>query len=312
MVRFGSWFELDWAGRPNHSMTAYHVVLVGRKLTTYVYAVGWLFDMETIFRICHIEAHFQVLLASRCLAGDTKLWWIAQGDQAIHGGPWADFHARIIARYGPPPDKGANAPYRDPDIYGDMHRRRYLDFVAEWHAYPNESMGHYCRRFREAMLPYIPQELVDPEWRAMQILKDGLPPEVKYFVPAPVIANPEDVYHVDPVDDADIPEPLFEGFPAVPEDPILAIPLQKIPPHEAEAGPDDDMDPDDVPVNPEEDPDDPLVILIESDDDEQEIWEEFEDMEDEEIGDLEEQEEDPEEIPFDDEDWDVFSDVTTE
>ncbi|GMN58491.1 hypothetical protein TIFTF001_027594 [Ficus carica] len=84
---------------------------------------GWLFDMETIFRICHIEAHLQVLLASRCLAGDAKLWWIAQGDQAIHGGSWADFRARIIARYGPPPDEGANAPYRDPNIYGDMHRR---------------------------------------------------------------------------------------------------------------------------------------------------------------------------------------------
>ncbi|GMN27213.1 hypothetical protein TIFTF001_046123 [Ficus carica] len=295
--------------------------------------------METIFRICHIEAHLQVLLASRCLVGDARLWWIAQGDQAIHGGPWVDFRARIIVRYGPLHDEGANAPYRDPDIYGDMHRRRYLDFVAEWHAYPNESMGHYCRRFREAMLSYIPQELVDPEWRAMHILRDGLPPEVKYFVPAPVVgvsledmidaiieaevlaymvqvADPEDVYHVDPIDDAGIPEPLFERVSTVPEDPIPVVPLQEIPPHEAEAGLDDDMDPDDVPVNPEEDPDDPLVILIESDDEEQEIWEEewaeFEDMEEEEIEDLEEQEEDPEEIPFDDEDWDVFSDAMME
>ncbi|GMN58266.1 hypothetical protein TIFTF001_027368 [Ficus carica] len=33
-------FELDWAGRPNHSMAALHVVLAERKLTTYVYAVG--------------------------------------------------------------------------------------------------------------------------------------------------------------------------------------------------------------------------------------------------------------------------------
>ncbi|GMN21134.1 hypothetical protein TIFTF001_045446 [Ficus carica] len=39
-VRFGPWFELDWAGRPNHSMVARHVVLAERKLTTYVYAVG--------------------------------------------------------------------------------------------------------------------------------------------------------------------------------------------------------------------------------------------------------------------------------
>ncbi|GMN59572.1 hypothetical protein TIFTF001_028648 [Ficus carica] len=46
MVRFGSWFELDWAGRPNHSMTARHVVLAGRKLTIYVYAVGeWWLDI---------------------------------------------------------------------------------------------------------------------------------------------------------------------------------------------------------------------------------------------------------------------------
>ncbi|GMN22323.1 hypothetical protein TIFTF001_040237 [Ficus carica] len=44
-VRVGSWFELDRAGCPNHSMAARHVVLAERKLTTYVYAVanlsGW-------------------------------------------------------------------------------------------------------------------------------------------------------------------------------------------------------------------------------------------------------------------------------
>ncbi|GMN57659.1 hypothetical protein TIFTF001_026771 [Ficus carica] len=44
-LMFGSWFELDWAGRPNHSMNARHdtytyIVLAKRKLTTYVYAVG--------------------------------------------------------------------------------------------------------------------------------------------------------------------------------------------------------------------------------------------------------------------------------
>ncbi|GMN63169.1 hypothetical protein TIFTF001_032252 [Ficus carica] len=37
---FDPWFELDWIGRPNHSMAARHVVLAERKLTTYVYAVG--------------------------------------------------------------------------------------------------------------------------------------------------------------------------------------------------------------------------------------------------------------------------------
>ncbi|GMN19686.1 hypothetical protein TIFTF001_045224 [Ficus carica] len=45
--RFGPWFELDWASRPNHSMVARHemfcgrkVVLARRKLMTYVYAIG--------------------------------------------------------------------------------------------------------------------------------------------------------------------------------------------------------------------------------------------------------------------------------
>ncbi|GMN30698.1 hypothetical protein TIFTF001_044507 [Ficus carica] len=38
-------------------------------------------------------------------------------------------------------------PYRDPRIYNDMYMRRYLNYVAEWQAYPNESMGYYCQRF---------------------------------------------------------------------------------------------------------------------------------------------------------------------
>ncbi|GMN62991.1 hypothetical protein TIFTF001_032057 [Ficus carica] len=281
-------------------MAARHVVLGRRKLTTYVYAVGrvvteleserdpafqfhslpasatvivislagWLFDMETIFSICHIEVHLQVLLASRCLQGDIRLWWMAQGDPAIHGIPWVDFRAHMIARYGPLPGEGANAQYRDPDIYGDMYRRRYLNFAVEWHAYPNESMGHYCCR-------------------------DGLLPEVKYFVPVPEVGvSLEDMIDV------------------IMEAEIIAY---MIPPQEAEAGPDDNMDPAEAPDNPRDNAEDPPVIHIESDDEEQEVWEEweeFEDMEEEELEDLEEQEEDPEEIPFDDEDWDVVSDVT--
>ncbi|GMN65005.1 hypothetical protein TIFTF001_034084 [Ficus carica] len=34
---------------------------------------AWLYDMEMIFRVCHIEAHLQVPLASRCLARDARL-----------------------------------------------------------------------------------------------------------------------------------------------------------------------------------------------------------------------------------------------
>ncbi|GMN70351.1 hypothetical protein TIFTF001_039394 [Ficus carica] len=174
---FGPWFELDWTDHPNHSMTARHVVLAERKLTTYVYAVGcyrvgiragFLPSSFTVCLsapqslICHIEVRLQVLLASRCLAGDARLWCLTQGGLTIQGGSWADFRALSIVRYGPLPDEEANMPYRDPDIYNDMYMRRYLNYVAEWQAYPNESMGHYC-------------------WR------DGLSPKVKQFIPVPIV-----------------------------------------------------------------------------------------------------------------------------
>ncbi|GMN66994.1 hypothetical protein TIFTF001_036057 [Ficus carica] len=53
-VRFGPWFELDWAGCPNHSMAARHVVLAELKLMTYVYAVvrlAWLEIKEDKLRL---------------------------------------------------------------------------------------------------------------------------------------------------------------------------------------------------------------------------------------------------------------------
>ncbi|GMN60100.1 hypothetical protein TIFTF001_029193 [Ficus carica] len=227
------------------------VVLAERKLTTYVYAVGWLYDMESIFRIYHIEAHLQVPLASRCLAVDARLWWMSLGEPVIPKRSWADFRALIIARYGPLPDEEANMPYRDPDIYNDMYMRRYLNYAAEWRAYPNESMGHYCRR-------------------------DGLPLGVKQFVPAPImgisledmidaimeseiiaymvqVAAQEDDYLLVPVDDAGIPEPLFEGGLVLPKDPIPAVPLQEIPPQEAEANTDNnEVDPADFLAAPED------------------------------------------------------------
>ena len=79
------------------------------------------------------------------------------------GGTWVDFRALMIARYGPLPDEDAYMPYRDPKIYNDMYLRRYLSYVADWHPYPHESMGHYCKRFQDAMLPYIPRDLGDLE-----------------------------------------------------------------------------------------------------------------------------------------------------
>ncbi|GMN63760.1 hypothetical protein TIFTF001_032834 [Ficus carica] len=105
---------------------------------------GWLDDMETIFRVCYIEAHLKVVLASRCLAGNAS-------------------------------------------IQGELH-----------------------------------------------IIRDGLPPEVKQFVPAPIMGialddmidtimeaeiisymvqaqavAPMNNYIVEPVNDTGITEPLF-------------------------------------------------------------------------------------------------------
>ncbi|GMN47675.1 hypothetical protein TIFTF001_016850 [Ficus carica] len=127
-----------WTCRPNHSMVTRHVVLAERKLMSYIYAVvnvmdprrvdedrdaawvfhgmspllfngtcrtvslvGWLNDMETIFRVCYIEAHLKVVLASRSLAGNARLWWLTLGLPNIQGVTWADFRALIIACYGP-------------------------------------------------------------------------------------------------------------------------------------------------------------------------------------------------------------------
>ncbi|GMN60012.1 hypothetical protein TIFTF001_029100 [Ficus carica] len=208
---------------------------------------GWLHDMESIFRICHIEARLQVLLASRCLAGDARLWWLTLGEQAIPRGLWAYFRALIITRYGPLPDEEANMPYRDPKIYNDMYMRRYLSYVIDWHAYPNESMGHYCQRFQDSMLPYIPQDIGSPELQALHLLKEGLPPEVRQFIPAPMIgvtlenmidvimeaeiiaymlqaAVPEDDYLLMPVDDAGIREPLFQGVHNITNRVAVSIP----------------------------------------------------------------------------------------
>ncbi|GMN58705.1 hypothetical protein TIFTF001_027786 [Ficus carica] len=271
--RFGSWFELDWAGRPNHSMTARHVVLAERKLMTYVYAV---------------EAHLQVPLASRYIAVDAGLWWMSLGEPVIPEGLWADFRTLIIARYGPLPDKEANMPYRDPDIYNDMYMRRYLNYAAEWQAYPNESMRHYCRR-------------------------DGLPLGVKQFVPAPIMRiSLEDM--IDAIMEAEIIS--YMGGSVLLEDPIPAVPLQEIPPQETEANADNnEVNPSDFLATPEDQLEDPLIIIIANDDDEEDIeeeveeeWEEFEGMKEE----IEDVEDDLEEILFSDDDWDVFFYVTTE
>ncbi|GMN29209.1 hypothetical protein TIFTF001_044328 [Ficus carica] len=229
------------------------------------------------------------------------------GERAMPSRSWADFHALMIARYGPLPDEDVNMPYRDHEIYRDMYLGRYLSY-----------------------------DLGSPELQVLHLLQEGLPPEIKRFVPAPMagmtvgnmiddIMEAEIIAHmmqadalVDdyqvPVDDASIREPLFEEGPLFHKDSIPAVPLQEIMPQEAEADIDaDDFDPADVPNNLEENQEDPPIIIIASDDEEDveeelvEEWEEFEGIE----VDMENADDDPDKILFDDEDWDVFSDVTT-
>ena len=287
---------------------------------------AWLHDMEAIFRIGHIGAHLQVPLASRCLARDARLWWRYIGEPALLGGSWEEFRTLIIERYGPILEKDVTIPYRDPAIYNNMNFERYLNYAADWHAYPGESMSHYCRRFQEAMLPYIPN-IGEPGMKALQLLRKGVPPEIRTFVQVPVagmmletmindIMEAEATVHMlhvdalvndngeEPVDDIGLGEPPFHGGPVIPEDPIPAIPLQEIPPHEVGI----DAEADDIPDD-HEPFEDPPEINVEVNNEEEE-WEEQEggDEQDED----EEDDDDPEEVLFGDEEWDVFSDVTTE
>ncbi|GMN19730.1 hypothetical protein TIFTF001_042917 [Ficus carica] len=148
---------------------------------------AWLYDTELIFRTSHIVERLQVSLASRCLVADARLWWMTHGERALPDRTWAHFRALVIARYGPIPEEGAGEPYRDPEIYRDMQHRRYQSFVADWRAYPQESMGHYCRRFQEAMLPHIPQDILNPEMQALVILRNGLPPQIRQYVTKPML-----------------------------------------------------------------------------------------------------------------------------
>ncbi|GMN20946.1 hypothetical protein TIFTF001_043206 [Ficus carica] len=296
----------------------------------------WLYDMELIFRICHIEARLQVSLASRCFAADARLWWMTLGEREMSSRTWAHFRMIVIARYGPVLDEGADAPYRDPEIYRDMYHERYYGFVTGWHAYPQESMGHYCRRFQEAMLPHIPQDIPSPGMQALVILRNGLPPQIRQHTPMPtpdmtvghmteyildaeIIAHAmqADAYVVEPqvpVDDAGMGEPVYEPGPAFPEDPIPAIPVQEIPAQEAgievEADDQDDQDAAtdmDAPEDPHEDP--PIIDISSDDDDEDDDEEpEHEPGYGGWLDEGDEFEDDLEEILYDDGDWDTDSD----
>ena len=262
--------------------------------------MAWLHDMEALFEIGHIEAHLRVTLASRLLIGNALLWWITTGERNLPSRTWADFRELMIMHFAQVADQEGDVPYRDPEIYNDMMRTRYFTLAALWRAYPHESMGHYCRRFLDAMLPHIPQDLEGQESRAVRLIRDGLPYAIRRHVHAPVpgttlahmiesIMDAEVVSHyweadayIDvpeqaPVDDAGMGEYIHENGPVFPQDPIPAEPVQAIP-HEEEDqvvpvwGEDDHVQdhpgwlgPDDQADVPVEDP--PVEEIAEADDD---------------------------------------------
>ncbi|GMN71107.1 hypothetical protein TIFTF001_051788 [Ficus carica] len=177
-----------WTGCPNHSIVARPlVVLAERKLT--VLRLCCRCDVMDPNRIDEDRAQQRLFtdcnlcsspssLANRCLAADARLWWMTLGERAMPRHTWTDFQALLITCFGPVPDKGTGMPYRYPEIYRNMHHTRYFSYVADWHAYPHEFMGHYCWRFREVMSPHIPQDLDCLEMQALHVLREGLPPRL--------------------------------------------------------------------------------------------------------------------------------------
>ena len=145
----------------------------------------WLHDMEQIFQLCHIEEHMQVRLATRCLYNEARLWWIETGRREVPGDTWMQFRSALRGRYGPPQPRGLGAPRRDPEIYRVTRHTQYELLSSAWHAYPGETMSHYQWRFREMMLPHVPQDFPEPELVAQKLLWRGVPEHIRQNVPAP-------------------------------------------------------------------------------------------------------------------------------
>ncbi|GMN27936.1 hypothetical protein TIFTF001_046188 [Ficus carica] len=276
----------------------------GRSVTV----SAWLYDMEMIFYTCHIEDRLQVSLNSRCLIADARLWWMTYGEQQMPSRTWAHFRAVVLAQYGPIPMGGPDddGQYRDPEIYRDMHYRRYQSFVADWYAYPQESTGHYCCRFQKIILPYIPQDMPHPQLQALVILRNGVPPRIRRFVMEPTIERTVG----DMMDDILQVEVIAHMAQAD----AFMNEQQEIPAQEAEdqidaEGPADDLF---ASLDPLEDP--PVIIIPSNDEDDED---EDDDMEpeaeqDDWVEDIDDAEVDPEEIRFHDGDWDVDSDAESD
>ncbi|GMN30880.1 hypothetical protein TIFTF001_042693 [Ficus carica] len=182
------------------------------------------------------------------------------------------------------------------------------------------------------MLPHIPQDIPSLGMQALVILRNGLPPQIRQYVAVPMlgmtvgdmiadILEAEMVAHAiqaedvggdpqAPVDDAGLGEPQYEAGPIFPEDPIPAVSVQEILAQEAgvEAEADDQDAADDIDA-PEDQPEDPPIIDISSNDEDDDMepapepgdW----------VEDVDDLDDDPEEILFDDADWDADFDASS-
>ncbi|GMN26737.1 hypothetical protein TIFTF001_047828 [Ficus carica] len=244
-------------------------------------AKGPAFRFHSMLACATVLPHLQVALASRCLAVDARLWWRTQGENEVQGGLWEDFRNAIMARFGPIREEDACMHYRDPDIYRDMNTARYLNYVYDWHAYPGESMGHYCRRFQEAMLPHIP-DWGNPEMRALQLLREGLPFKIRELVQPPALEMTLD-HMINEILDAELTAHVIQA------DAMLNDQTPQEEGIDAEA-----MDLEEFSENLELQEDPPEIVLDEEDEEQVNV------------------EDDPEEIMFNEEDWEVFSNVSSE
>ncbi|GMN65690.1 hypothetical protein TIFTF001_034755 [Ficus carica] len=197
----------------------------------------WLYDTEWIFRTSHIVARLQVSLASRCLVADAHLWWLTLGERAMPDRSWEHFRTLVIAHFGPRTRRGSR--YDELVILRNGLPPQIRQYVST--PTPDMTMGHM----------------------------------VEYIMDAKVVAHAmqADAYVVElqvPVDDAGIGEPIFEAGPVFLEDPIPAVPLQKVPTPEVEIEA-NDYDADDDMDAPEDQPEDPPIIDISSNDEDEDM-----------------------------------------
>ncbi|GMN19970.1 hypothetical protein TIFTF001_048683 [Ficus carica] len=177
---------------------------------------GWLYDLEMIFHLCHVEAHLRVSLASRCLAADARLWWMTIGEGTLPDRTWPHFRlqALVILRNGLPPQIRQHTPLPTP-IMTVAHMVGYI-LAAEVIAHDMQADAH----------------MVEPEV-----------PDDDAGIPEPVY-EPEPAYEPDPVYE---PEPAYEPGPVDPEDAMPADPVQEAEDDGYDA--DEDMDaPEDPPI----------------------------------------------------------------